>query len=91
MTRMVSGGGVQIQNEVRAFITGDLGRDVAGVSNADSLLEAGIVDSLGVLSLVSFIERQYGIVVSEDEMMPENFDSIDAIATFVERRRSGRA
>ena len=58
------------------------------VSDTESLLEAGIIDSMGVLSLVQFIEQHYGIAVTEDEMMPENFDSIEAIAVFVERRRS---
>jgi acyl carrier protein len=52
------------------------------------LLEAGVIDSMGVLELVSFIEKQYRIAVAEDEMMPENFDSVDAIAAFIDRRRS---
>jgi acyl carrier protein len=82
---------VDIQQEVRTFIANDLGRDVQRVTDAESLLEGGILDSLGVLSLVGFIEKHYGITVSEDEMMPENFDSIDAIAAFVAGRRSSRA
>jgi len=82
---------VDIQQEVRTFIANDLGREVERVTDGDSLLEGGILDSLGVLSLVGFIEKHYGIIVSEDEMMPENFDSIDAIAAFVNGRRSSRA
>ena len=78
----------QIQQSVRAFIQNDLKRDVKGVSDSESLLEAGVVDSLAVLSLIQFIEKQYGMTVAEDEMMPENFDTIEAIAAFVERRRS---
>jgi acyl carrier protein len=77
---------VDIQHAVREFIANDLGREVQRVTNADSLLEGGILDSLGVLALVGFIEKRYGIVVTEDEMMPENFDSIDAIAAFVNGR-----
>ena len=82
---------MDIQQEVRTFIANDLGREVERVTDGDSLLEGGILDSLGVLSLVGFIEKHYGIIVSEDEMMPENFDSIDAIAAFVNGRRSSRA
>ena len=78
---------MQIEDEVRKFITVELARDAGPVQNHESLLEAGVLDSLGVLSLVSFIERRYGIAVTEDEMMPENFDSIEAIAGFIERRR----
>ena len=82
---------MDIQQEVRTFIANDLGREVERVTDGDSLLEGGILDSLGVLSLVGFIEKHDGIIVSEDEMMPENFDSIDAIAAFVNGRRSSRA
>jgi acyl carrier protein len=80
---------VPIQQEIREFIRKDLARDVEQVDNERSLLEAGILDSLGVLALVSFIEGRYGIGISDDELLPENFDSIDAIATFVARRRGG--
>jgi acyl carrier protein len=78
---------LQIEREVRGFITKELERQLDGVRDDESLLEAGVIDSLGVLSLVSFIERRYGIAVTEDEMMPENFDSIEAIAGFITRRR----
>lgn len=80
-----------IQKELRQFIASELGRDVSGVADAESLLEAGVIDSMGVLELVSFIEKQYRIAVAEDEMMPENFDSVDAIAAFIDRRRSDGA
>ena len=52
-----------------------------------SLLESGIVDSLGVLDLVGFIEQQFGIEAQDDDLVPENFDSIDALARFVRERR----
>jgi len=78
---------VQIQQEIRDFIGRDMSRNVAQVQNGDSLLETGILDSLGVLALVSFIENRYAVAISDDELLPENFDSIDAIASFVSRRR----
>jgi acyl carrier protein len=81
------GDGVQIQREVRDFIKINLGRDLRDVTDTDSLLEAGIVDSMGVLALVGFIEQRYGIAVGDEEMMPENFDSISSIAGFVAKRQ----
>ena len=51
-----------------------------------SLLESGIVDSLGVLDLVGFIEEQFGIEAQDDDLVPENFDSIDALTRFVKER-----
>jgi len=52
-----------------------------------SLLDSGIVDSLGVLDLVGFIEEQFGIEAQDDDLVPENFDSIEALARFVRERR----
>lgn len=80
-----------IQMQLRQFITSELGRDLSGVADGESLLEAGVIDSMGVLELVSFIEKQYRISVSEDEMMPENFDTVDALAAFIAARRGDGA
>ena len=80
-----------IQTDLREFLASELRRDVAAVADDESLLEAGIIDSLSMLQLVSFIERQYGLVVSEDEMMPENFDTVDAMAAFIASRRNNES
>lgn len=82
---------IPVRTVVRRFLQNELGRDVRAVSDVESLLEAGVIDSLGVIQLVSFIQERFKVDVSEDDMMPENFDSIDAIAGFVERGGSGRA
>jgi len=52
-----------------------------------SLLDSGIVDSLGVLDLVGFIEEQFGIEAGDEDLVPENFDSIEALTRFVKERR----
>jgi acyl carrier protein len=51
-----------------------------------SLLDAGIIDSTGVLELVCFLESTFGIEVQDDEMLPENLDSIRAISNYVSRK-----
>ena len=79
---------MDVHGAIRDFIQNELQRPLGGVANGDSLLEAGVLDSVGVLQVVSFVEQQFGITVSEDEMMPDNFESIDAIAAFVQRRQS---
>ena len=79
-----------LKHEVRQFLTTRLQRNVEGVGDSDSLLEAGIIDSMAVLELVGHIEQQYSLTVSDDDMMPENFDTIDAIAAFVGSRRGTR-
>lgn len=57
--------------------------------NDDRLLENGLLDSLGVLDLVAYLEREFQMVVSDDELLPEHFESIDRLTVFVERKRGG--
>lgn len=54
----------------------------------DSFLEMGIIDSTGVLELVMFLEGNFGISVADDELAPENLDSINSIVRFVDGKRS---
>jgi acyl carrier protein len=56
------------------------------VADGDSLLDAGIIDSTGVMELVSFLEQEFGIQVDDQDLVPENLDSIDALAAFVTRK-----
>jgi len=53
-----------------------------------SFMETGLVDSTGVLEIVSFIEGKYGISVGDDEMIPEHLDSVANIAAFVARKKA---
>jgi acyl carrier protein len=52
-----------------------------------SFLEKGILDSTGVLELVTFLEESFSIKIEADETLPENLDSIDSICGFLERKR----
>lgn len=54
-----------------------------------SLLEEGIIDSTGVLELLAFVEREFGIKIPDEEILPENFDGIARIAAFVDAKRGG--
>jgi acyl carrier protein len=53
-----------------------------------SFLETGIIDSTGVLELVTFIEAQFGISVRDEDLVAANFDSLAALTAFVERMRA---
>lgn len=55
----------------------------AGVGRDTGLLEGGILDSLGILDVVSFLEAEFTIVVSDDELVPENFQTLGALSAFV--------
>ena len=64
--------------------------DGNAIAHDQSLLDAGIIDSTGVLELVCFLETTFGIEVQDDEMLPENLDSIRAIASYVDRKLESR-
>ncbi|MDM7999874.1 MAG: acyl carrier protein [Dehalococcoidia bacterium] len=75
--------GFIIDNFMSAGTEQDLKDDV-------SLMEEGIMDSTGVLNLVMFIEETFGVQVRDEELVPENLDSIDRLVSFV-KRKTGRA
>ena len=80
---------MNVEQAVRDFLKNDLGKAESDVGRDESLLESGIIDSMGVLQLVAFLESTYGIKVEDDDLMPENFDTIAAITSFIERRQAG--
>ena len=61
--------------------------DASSLGVDDSLLGRGIVDSTGMLEIIMFIEEQLGVTVKDEEMVPENLDSVSRIAAFVESKR----
>jgi len=61
-------------------------KDAAEISATDSLLEHGIIDSVGIQQLVVFLEEKYGVTVEEDDLMPENFDTLEAIDSYVKSK-----
>ena len=77
-----------VERTVREFIVDSFmfGEGGDGLASSDSLLDKGIIDSSGILELVSFIERSFGIEVQDAELVPANFDSVDAIGRFVAER-----
>jgi acyl carrier protein len=58
----------------------------SALDDDESLLDAGIIDSTGVLELVAFIEDEYDIEVKDEELIPDNLDSINKIAAYIEKK-----
>lgn len=79
-----------MRNKVRGFILGNFlfTKDESKLANDVSLLGQGLMDSTGVLELISFLEGQFGISLADEEMIPENLDSVDRICAFVERKQA---
>jgi acyl carrier protein len=77
-----------IQKTFRNFIIENfLFEEDDNLKEDTSFLDNGIIDSTGVLELVMFIEETYGISVEDDEIVPENLDSISKIAEYVQRKQ----
>ena len=75
---------------IRAFIVGHFPAAAKrALKDQDALLESGIVDSLGVLDVVSFIESEFQVKVDDDDLLPENFQNIECMTAYVERKRNG--
>lgn len=67
------------------FVTG---LDVEEFGDDDSFLEQGIIDSTGVLEMVAFIEETYLFEVDDEEVLPENFDTLDNLDAYIARKRA---
>ena len=78
-----------LRTELKQFIVENflLSRDASLLRDSDSLTEQGILDSTGALELVTHLEERYGVTVQDEELHPDNLDSIDKIAAFIERKR----
>ena len=77
---------ISIEPDLRRFIEETLLVDQRQViKNDDSFLQAGIIDSTGILELISFLEETYGIDLGVDDLIPENLDSINRVVDFVSR------
>lgn len=79
-----------VGEKVRQFVEENfmIGANVKNLKDGDSFLENGIIDSTGVLELVAFIEENFEISVADEDLVPENLDSISNIAAYVGRKKA---
>jgi acyl carrier protein len=78
----------EIERRVRQFIADNFlfGEDGDSLTDSQSLLEAGLIDSTGILQLVAFLESDFGISVADAEIVPDNLDAIRTIVRYVGRK-----
>ncbi len=79
---------MEIQAKLRDYIAQNLlfSDNGYGYDDDDSFLEEGIVDSVGIMELVLFIEETYGLSVEDQDLTPDNFDSINKLAHYIGKR-----
>ncbi len=74
-----------VRDQIRRFIQESFLVD--DFSDDESFLASGLIDSLGIVQLVSFVERTYAMKVPDRDLVPDNFDSVAKLAAYVERSR----
>ena len=76
-----------VKTKIKEFIIENfLFGNADGLKDDTSFLEEGIIDSTGVLELVTFLEENFGIQVDDEELIPENLDSINNVSAYLERK-----
>jgi acyl carrier protein len=77
-----------LNDELRKFVTDNFmyGKPYEGFADDDSFIERGIIDSTAVMELVAFLEGRYGIKLQDQDLIPDNLDSINSLARFVGNR-----
>ncbi len=76
-----------IKSKIKEFIIDNfLFGDADGLNDETSFLDEGIIDSTGILELVNFLEEEFSIAVDDEELIPENLDSIKNVAAYLEQK-----
>jgi len=76
------------KERIKKFILEELiyDKQLSDVEDTDSLLESGLIDSLNIAELIIYLEKKFLIQISDLDMIPENFENIEAITSFVEKK-----
>jgi len=79
---------MEIESKLRNFILENylFTDDQSALNNEDSFLDKGIIDSTGILELIFFLEEAFSVVVEDEEMIPDNLDSVMNVVKFVESK-----
>jgi acyl carrier protein len=80
----------EIKADIRQYIVENfmMGGDASKLLDADSFMEKHVIDSTGFLELVTYLEETYGFVVEDEDMVPENLDSLNNIEAYVQRKQA---
>jgi acyl carrier protein len=84
---------VEIKTAIRKYLAENvlLSGGIDDIRDDSSFLERNLLDSTGVLELVGFIEDNFAVKVADDEIIPENLDSVELVASYIARKRAGKA
>jgi len=78
---------VSVTAEIEEFLR-DFAPDAGPIDAGVDLIEAEVIDSLGIVQLIAFLEDKYGITIDDDDLDPEKFRSVERIVILVEEKRA---
>lgn len=83
---------MELKKKIKEYILQELSleKDISDIKEDEPLLEKEIIDSMGVLRLLAFLEENYGLLLSTEELNPQNFATLQNIVNLVERKLSTR-
>jgi acyl carrier protein len=86
-------GEIMIQKQIRDFLVQNIlfTSDGFDYGDDDSFLEQGIIDSVGIMELILFVEETYCLRVEEHEVTPDNFDSVNKLARYIKSKQNGNS
>lgn len=79
---------MDIVGEIQTYVLSEFAAERDEIAADENLLGQGILDSMGILKLVAFLEERFDIQTDDDDLIPENFETIELMRAFVERKRS---
>ena len=79
---------MSVEQKIRDYILDNylFTDDQSALSSEDSFLDKGIIDSTGIMEVIFFLEEEFGVQVEDDEMVPENLDSVKNIVAYIDRK-----
>lgn len=75
------------KTSIKEFIKKELirGKGISDLKDTDNLLESGVIDSLGIQLLVTYLENNYAVRIADEDLLPDNFETVDAIWSLISR------
>jgi acyl carrier protein len=79
---------ISIETQIRNYVLENFlyTNDEGKLKNTDSFLEDGIIDSTGILELLMFVEETFGVEVADEEVLPDNFDSVEQLKRYIQTK-----
>ena len=78
---------IEVRNKIREYIKESTFDDVKKISDQTLIFEEGVLDSMGLLFLIEFLDETFNVKVSDEELNPKNFESVDNIVSFVDQKQ----